>query len=267
MLHRLSVAAAVASVAAVTGASAADIPVKARPAPVAVAYSWTGCYVGIVAGYQEGRSSQQYGGLVNGVPNAFLPLGTDFAGDYTVNGGHLGGGAGCNYQAGSFVFGVEGDWSHVMGASGGKRGRAAIVPPLNANFEFTTEQEWMATLRGRIGYAWNNWLVYATGGVVWGRFVVNNQNATFVATATRIPTALTERGWIVGGGVEWAANSTWSLKAEGLYAKYDTMHYGDEPGIVNGCTAGCANADVKMDAIIFRVGANYRWHGLPFVGR
>jgi hypothetical protein len=45
------------------------------------------------------------------------------------------------------------------------------------------------------------------------------------------------------------------------------MHYGDEPGILNGCTAGCANADVKMDAIIFRVGANYRWHGLPLIGR
>ena len=56
-------------------AKAADMPVKyVAPAPV---FTWTGCYVGAHVGYKWGTSSQEYGGLVNGVPNAFLPVGTD----------------------------------------------------------------------------------------------------------------------------------------------------------------------------------------------
>ena len=63
-------------------AQAADMPVKyVAPAPV---FTWTGCYVGVHIGYKWGESKQTYGGLLNGVPNNFIPTGTDLTGNYDV---------------------------------------------------------------------------------------------------------------------------------------------------------------------------------------
>ena len=77
------------------------MPVKyVAPAPI---FTWTGCYVGATIGYKWGTSKQTYGGSVNGVPNAFVPVGTDLTGNYNVNGPLGGGEAGCNYQTGNWV--------------------------------------------------------------------------------------------------------------------------------------------------------------------
>ena len=70
-------------------------------------------------------------------------------------------------------------------------------------------------------------------------------------------------GWIVGIGTEYALIGGWSVKSEWLYANFGTFHYGDEPGLVNGCTAGCS-ADVKMHEYIWRVGMNYRFDWATF---
>jgi outer membrane immunogenic protein len=256
-------AAAVAAFGFIGSANAADMATKGPvyKAPMAVpAHNWSGCYVGAVAGYQWGRSRQDYGGLVNGVPNAFLPTGFDMSGTYNVNGGQFGGTLGCNYQAGNWVLGVEGDgsWVHADGRS--LANPAAVALGLNPVFEFTTKQRWMASTRGRVGYAWDRWLVFATGGVVFGGFDLNNQNSNLVPTATRTPSKVTKAGWIAGLGVEYAFNNAWSVKTEWLYADYGSMHYGDEPGTANGCTAGCANGDVKMHAHILRLGVNYKFY-------
>lgn len=242
--------------------SAADLRVKAAPlaAPVA-AYSWTGCYVGAVGSYHWGRSNQNYGGLVNGVPNAFLPVGLDMSGAYNLDGAQIGGTVGCNYQSGNWVFGVEGDASWGSAHGGSRPTAAAIALGLNPAFEFTTEQKWSATVRGRVGYAWDRWLVYATGGVAFGGFGLNNQNSNpALITARRNPSNVDATGWIVGLGTEYAFSPAWSLKAEWLYADYGTLHYGDETGLVNGCTAGCANADVKIRENMVRVGVNYKFN-------
>lgn len=266
----LSAAVAVSTIFGIGAASAADMRVKAPPvaAPVAT-HSWTGCYIGAVGGYQWGESNQNYGGLVNGVPNAFLPTGFDMSGTYNVDGYQIGGTLGCNYQTGNWVLGVEGDGSWVSADGYTLPAAAAIAQGLNPAFEFTTDQKWMATARGRVGYSWNRWLVYATGGVAFGGFDLNNRNSNPLAiTARRIPTRVDKAGWIVGLGTEYAFSPSWSLKAEWLYADYGTMNYGNEPGILNGCPAGCANADVKMTANIVRAGLNYKFNwAMPVVAK
>ena len=82
-----------------------------------------------------------------------------------------------------------------------------------------------------------------------------------VASAVRQPTRVNKTGWIVGVGTEYALLGGWSVKSELLYANFGTLHYGDEPGVVNGCVAvnACYNADVKMHEYIWRVGMNYRF--------
>ena len=76
----LSASAALLALSLTVPAKAADMPVKyVAPAPV---FTWTGCYVGVHIGYKWGKSRQAYGGLVNGVPNNFLPVGSDMTGYY-----------------------------------------------------------------------------------------------------------------------------------------------------------------------------------------
>ena len=85
----IAASAALLSLGLSVPAKAADMPVKyVAPAPV---FTWTGCYVGAHVGYKWGTSKQNYGGLVNGLPNAFAPVGTEFTGNYNVN-GPVGGG-------------------------------------------------------------------------------------------------------------------------------------------------------------------------------
>ena len=90
------------SLGVVQTASAADMPVKAPivKASVAAPFSWTGCYVGAQAGYKFGNTTP------------YDPINQiNWTNNFNFNGAVLGGGAGCNYQTGNWVFGVEGDWS------------------------------------------------------------------------------------------------------------------------------------------------------------
>ena len=65
-------------------------------------YNWTGFYVGLNAGYGFGTSTWTF-------PAVDCPNQAGFL---------VGGTLGYNYQVGSFVFGVEGDydWSNVKGS-------------------------------------------------------------------------------------------------------------------------------------------------------
>ena len=262
-MHKLLTAgAALLALGLSVPAQAADMPVKyVAPAPV---FTWTGCYVGVNIGYKWGTSHQNYGGLVNGAPNAFLPTGTDMTGNYNVNGPVGGAQGGCNYQTGAWVWGVEvdGGWASASGQAGPTAN--AIALGLNPNFLFTTNERWLATARGRLGYAADRWMWYVTAGAAWSGFDLNNSNGTGVAGAQRQPSRVNKTGWVVGLGTEYALLGGWSVKSEWLYANFGTLHYGDEPGIVNGCTAGCANADVKMYEYIWRVGLNYRFDWATF---
>jgi outer membrane immunogenic protein len=243
-------------------AQAADMPVKyVAPAPV---FTWTGCYVGVHIGYKWGTSSQTYGGQRNGVPNAFLAAGTDLTGDYNVNGPVGGAQGGCNYQTGLWVWGVEvdGAWSSASGQASPTAALALVDP--NASFRtFTTNERWLSTARGRLGWAADRWMWYVTGGAAWSGFDVNNdlRLAANGGFPVRQPTRVNKTGWIVGVGTEYALLGGWSVKSELLYANFGTLHYGDEPGVVNGCVAvnACYNADVKMHEYIWRVGMNYRF--------
>src|ERR1700736_6387917 len=168
-------------------AIAADMPARplARPAP---AFSWTGCYLGVNVGYATGTSRASaepgsvlvgpgtvgpFGGpLAAGSPLQQAPLAFGQGADMTPKfhlGGLMGGGtAGCQYQWagpwGVWVVGIEGD-----GGPFDKQGQANDQFPFNPQFVNQTNERWIATLRGRLGYVVDKWMFYATGGVAWAR--------------------------------------------------------------------------------------------------
>ncbi len=217
--------ATLAMVIAAATASAADLPRQQQmptKAPVYAPqlYNWTGFYIGINGGGGWGSSEW----------SAFT--GTSSA---DVSGAVIGGTAGYNWQTGPVVFGLEGDldWSSMAGST--------ALAPCTTSCE--TSNSWLATTRGRIGYAFDRILPYVTGGAVFGD-VQASPTAFAGNTETRV-------GWTIGGGAEFALSRQWTAKLEYLYADL-----GD-----TSCAAGnCATStNVDLNANLVRGGLNFRF--------
>lgn len=181
---------------------AADLPVPRAPVafvpPPPVFTTWSGIYIGGNGGYSFGTTTPSLGGL----------SGAGFSTNGIVAGGTIGG----NYQAGVFVFGVEGDfdWDNIKGNPSACIGCQA-------------SSTWLATARGRAGVAWGQLLFYGTVGAAF-------QNVKFAVTAppltNPLATTVNAIGWVGGGGVEYAISPNWSVKAEYLYVNFNNQTIG-----------------------------------------
>ena len=220
--------ASVALIALTGAASAADLAARHyTKAPVAVAsvYNWTGFYLGVVGGgaWEDANSPRMQGGFVGGT-------------------------AGYNWQTGNVVFGVEADgaWADVNASAAG----VVIVPGLGAiPTSVSSKTDAMGTVRGRIGWAVNNVLLYGTGGYAW---IDNKITATLGAAS--ISDSKFHSGWTVGAGVEAFFAPQWSVKGEYLYRSLGgETYFGAVPtGTVNFHTV--------------QVGVNYHFGG-PVVAK
>src|SRR5262249_18452505 len=136
-------------------ASAADLPTKApiQRAPLPTFYNWSGCYVGVNAG--GGWARTKFTNTVDTTDFGHLLPGDSFT--YT-NAGFVGGGqVGCNYQVSQWVFGIEGSFDGTS-IKGDANNQAILLDDV-----FTTRINSIGTVTGRVGYAWNNVLLYAKG--------------------------------------------------------------------------------------------------------
>jgi outer membrane immunogenic protein len=249
-------------VGAITSSYAADMPVKAAPAPsimTSAAYNWTGWYVGGNAGYGWGvgtdpgislsdTSGTGFAAYVaaGGVPTASLQ----------PRGGFGGGQLGYNWQAGSWVYGLEAD---IQGASMNASSSATVTPPAAVTGTATVEHKlrWFGTVRGRLGYAASNWLFYGTGGLIYGGVTSSlTQSATNGYFATN-STSSTRAGWTLGAGTEVGFWGKWSAKAEYLY--FDLGR--DSVTILGtGAFTGITyTASQKTAGHLLRAGVNYRF--------
>jgi outer membrane immunogenic protein len=201
---------------------AADMPRPAYKNPVYVApFSWTGFYVGINGGYGFGKSTW-----------------TNLAGttgDFNVKGALAGGTVGYNMQTGVWVWGLEADWDYSW--------MKGTETTLCGGLGCTTRLTWLATGRGRIGYAWDRFLPYITGGAAFGNIKMT--------TPIDISETKTKLGWTLGAGVEYAFLGAWSAKLEYLYVDLGKTTCG-------AATCG-VDTDVKFRANIVRAGVNYRF--------
>ncbi|HEY6256223.1 MAG TPA: outer membrane protein [Xanthobacteraceae bacterium] len=207
-----------------SAAHAADLSVaplyKALPVVAAPAYNWSGFYLGANGG--GGWSTSRW----------------DNAGDVKGSGGVIGGTAGVNWQTGHAVFGLEGDidWSNLKGTT-----TSATCPA-----GCTTQTDWLATARGRAGYAFDRFLPYVTGGVAVGDIKASTPG---FAGATQ-----TNAGWTAGGGVELALTNNWTAKAEYLHVDLGNMNCGFNCGVA-------AGNNVSLRENLVRGGVNFRFGG------
>lgn len=216
---------ALAVAAMMSGASAADLsrqqamPVKA---PVyEVPFSWTGAYLGINGGYGWGRSTWNGGGASD---------------SFDTSGGLIGGTLGYNWQAGRTVLGLEGDadWSDIKGST-------SNLPCTTGSCQ--TRNNWLATARGRIGYAFSRFMPYVTGGLAVGDIEATAPGFTGMRD--------TKAGWTVGGGAEFNIWGPLSAKLEYLYV---------DLGKANCAVGDCAvSTDIDAHANVVRAGLNYHF--------
>jgi outer membrane immunogenic protein len=234
-------------------------PVMAPPPPP---FTWTGCYIGgFVGGAFTSDSNAVFTDLGNGTF-------ASFSGGITAPGvagihswavplddsSFIGGGTlGCNYQfVGSpFVIGIEGEGGYL------KLSGAAFDPLLGPNTPivapFTPDVlgvarigDWYAMATGRLGYAFDRWMIYVKGGAAFLKTRANViDNCTSLAAGCgnwQIATFSNDDTTTVGtfgGGVEWAFAPNWSIKAEYMF-----IALGDENRI------SCGNATLASGAVV-----------------
>jgi outer membrane immunogenic protein len=274
-------------------AAAADLPMrapiyKAPPAPVLVD-SWTGFYAGVNIGGAWGRSDATTAVDCSVPP---LPIGPFFgayfcdasgfgaanaaavnaAGTGTINSSGITGGVqlGYNRQLNNIVYGVETDFG-AFSLSGSRQGSGpypVIGLGLNSPAAFTVTSsvntDWLFTFRGRVGWATENWLLYATGGLA-----VTDLKVTGGFGDTSPPVGAFENasvtkdkvGFAVGAGAEWKFDRRWSLKGEYLFVDFGKV---TAPGFIVQTRIGVAysqaiSTTADLSAHIARVGVNYHF--------
>lgn len=264
------------------GAPAIAADMGVRPlAAVPAAFTWTGCHVGGLAGYGEGHSDGYTATAASTIatPGAFAVL--PFAGqrrsnDFNLTGFTGGGDVGCDFQFGAWVVGVEGDWTvlnkegQAPNAAGTTLPNPLTTPPglLNRS-AFEAQERWLATARGRIGYAMDKYFFYVTGGAAWMKIDSSHfclvcfndiTGAPFGAFAANEFQSDRRTGWTVGGGVEYAINNRgWSIRSEYLYVSipsyttFTTPTGVGVPGLVN-------NLNTKLYDVIWRAGLTYKFN-------
>jgi outer membrane immunogenic protein len=274
-MRKLTTAAFVSSIliAGALPAAAADLPVKARPmVPVVTAYNWTGCYIGGNVGGKWVRTSGSVDVAATGTGVGLGAPGRVVFGEADSTTWIAGGQVGCNYQApgSNWVFGLEGDFDWHRWSRSSITG-AGVPFPFVAGDIFDVNSRWQASARGRIGYAWDRLMIYATGG---GAFTEVTVGTNFIATtaggitfpATVVSEGKTLFGWTVGGGLEYAFTNNFSAGVEGRYTWYGTQTYNGglvatvfTPGIAapGGFTFAAATQTYKLDT--FEVMGKLNW--------
>jgi outer membrane immunogenic protein len=217
------------SLALATAANAADMPLKAAPVYLPPPISWTGPYVGGNLGgawFDPSFSTDVPSVPVGGKkppphcdkycmsPDPLFGIGGGSSGGFVggIQGGY-------NYQfAPAWIAGIEADFDAADLKSTGSIGQLSLP---NSSANISQNIDWLATLRGRVGYLlWPSLMLYGTGGVAWGDF--NYSASANVTSAISASTSFSDvrTGWVAGGGAEYMLTPNWLLRAEYLYYSF-----------------------------------------------
>ncbi|WP_298872179.1 outer membrane beta-barrel protein [uncultured Bradyrhizobium sp.] len=230
----LLAAVSLVAISATAPALAADLaarPYTKAPAMIAAVYDWSGFYIGINGGGASAHSSwDQTVPLVGG------------EGSHNATGGTVGGQVGYRWQAGQWVFGLEGqgNWADFTGDN-----TSALLAQRNR-----TKIDSFGLITGQVGYAWNNVLVYAKGGAA----VVGVKNEVFSTATGGLLGSNNDTRWggTVGAGLEVGFAPNWSVGVE-----YNHIFLSDKDVTF----AGLQTDRIKQDVDMGLVRLNYKFGG------
>jgi opacity protein-like surface antigen/outer membrane receptor protein involved in Fe transport len=218
--------------------------------PAFHAYSWTGFYVGSDGGY---GSATAKGALMDTTGVLLAPY------SYHVNGPLAGLFIGDNYQLDKFVIGAEGDWqwSNLIGNNQtlAPLGTMGVFP--GGPFTISTTVKDYASIRGRLGLAFDRFLVFGTGGWAWG-----NPSTAYALTGTApfVTHSGNASGWTAGAGVEYAFIGNVFGRIEYRYTNLGT------PSFLS-VAANSADGANRVPINDLRAGIAYKFDGGPVIAK
>lgn len=225
---RLSLLLSTAAAATLMAGSAlaADLGMRAAPVPSYAPtplYNWTGFNVGVHGGYLWGDAD---------ISGFSTPAISDIDLDSAFGGIQLG----YLWQSNALVFGIETDFSLTDGSG--------------SSYYFTGEGlsvdlDWFGTVRGKVGYAIDNVLIYGTGGLAYGHISVDE--IFFGDGASKDTTKL---GWTAGAGIDWAFAKNWTVGLEYRYMDFGSV--GFTPNFFD-------QTDVDVTSSTVRLNVNYKF--------
>ncbi|HXI05362.1 MAG: carbohydrate porin [Bradyrhizobium sp.] len=220
-------------------AQAADLKLAVKAPFGQPVFDWTGFYIGGHTGYSRGHGSATLRD----------PAPTSTSGNFSgVIGGVQGG---YNWRLSSgFLFGVEADLTFPSYLASNSI-TSLISTPRN---DFIEQWDYAGTVRGRIGYAQNHWLLYATAGLAYmGERFVNTPGVT----GLKEKHIALRTGWAAGAGVEYAFAPHWTVRLEYLYSQFERASVSFPTGAVQYSSIN--------DLHMLRLGLNrkFDWPGSP----
>lgn len=234
-------------------AHAADMPsplaLKA-PAAVPAPSDWTGFYLGGHLGDAWGSSQWTATGpgaaTAAGSFSLFQPVdsfaetGSFFAG---LQGGY-------NYMLPNrVVLGAEVDASFPpFSTAAGIGGSSTFTSPTLGAESSGEAVLAFGTVRGRVGYAPGNWLLYATGGLAW---TYDQVTLTQLGSGDSDSRFLWRFGWAAGAGVEIPVAPHWTATLEYLFSDYGNK------GVTFPSVGQRLDSDFLQHEL--RAGVNYRF--------
>jgi outer membrane immunogenic protein len=290
------------ALAALGGPVANAQNLAARPLVTPVGYTnWTGCHLGGTVGNSWGSSPGYTTTAQSTIPaapgltlNAGQPVTQNNLDMTGFTGGFYGG---CDYQAGNWVIGFEADWS--MNNNEGQANSVTSVGgiffnPLNpipipvnvpiplipnpfvprtpgANGDpgpvvYQMQERWYSTVRGRLGYAVDRWLLSISGGVALARidsatYCLGSAPGTTNCTPNGVSLLQTDNraGWTIGAALEYGVGYGWSVRTEYLYVNFPSWTT-FTPGVANTNPSILPNfLSTKLYNNILRFGLTYKF--------
>lgn len=229
ILRQVVLAGAILAVPAAVG-FAADVE---APAP----YDWSGAYVGAHAGYGSANVDYDF--------NDDDLFGNDAGSTNSENlDGFVGGGQiGYNWQIDNFVLGLEGyvTWADLKSSSGGND---------LGEVSFHSEVDWVAALAPRVGFAWDNVLIYGKGGLALADLGTRIEQPVLAGLRVNDDDK-TELGWTIGAGAEVALSENWIVGMEADY--YDFGTYSASKDVTNPPDPPQHATDYDVDASLWSI--------------
>jgi opacity protein-like surface antigen len=232
LVKKLVLAAATTSVLFAGAASAADMaPAYTKAAPMAAVYNWTGFYIGGNVGGGSATAAIEDN-------SCFFCAGGSHNNAFATGGAQIG----YNYQFGNGLVGFEADVNAnsikhniILGADDGEALSVALKSDVSG------------TIRGRVGLALNNALIYATGGAAWAdaklsAVGVSPSTGVIFNNADTANSSGTVWGAVIGAGAEFAINPNWSVGAEFLHTAYQ---HSNAPIVRPNGASPCGNVAIE----------------------
>jgi outer membrane immunogenic protein len=278
-MKKFALAAAAVSMLVASSASAADLPARTytkTPPSVVAVYDWTGFYIGGNVGGIWGNNDSS----TNFTQNMAAPGNTNPQNNSRDNSAVFGGvHAGYNWQASTWVFGLEADWDWTDAKSSFCRQTDVTSLACSDNgrgfLTFSEKTDWLASARGRLGFAWDRVLLYATGGAAWGdvktdinaNCLVNGCGGSLLQINQTVSFRDTKTGWVAGAGIEAMLTPNWLLRAEYLHYDLGSANYAVVFPSNNGMAPQTASWSRGLQYDTVRAGISYKFGGPAVVAR